>query len=396
MLDYLAIMGFGILAGTLTGLVPGIHPNTVIFTSLPVYFVLEIYLPYYMCFMVALSVSHTFHDFLPAIFLGAPEAESALSALPGGELAARGEGKLAFQYTVYGGVFAVTAFVLSAPLLYLLLETVYSVISGVMAYVLLFFLAFTVFQSERLRNALAVTVIAGLLGTVAFSMPVNQEYVLMPIFSGLYAVPAILHAFRSSYGLPVQYDLKPDVGRSARGGLVGFLAGLVAGVVPGVGPAISTTFLTPMMDGSEKEFLAGLGGVNTSDIVSSFLALYLLGKARSGASVAITNITGFDPVLAFFSAGIALLAVPLSVPVALYTGKILPVLLKRSLKPLLFAVLVLILSTNLVLTGATGILILLTASAIGYAALASGERRVCMAVLIVPAISLFGGVGIFN
>lgn len=395
MIEYLAIIGLGVAAGSLTGLVPGLHPNTVIFATLPFYFGSSFPLTYYICFIVALSVSHTFHDFLPAIFLGAPEAESALSALPGGDLAARGEGRLAFEYTVYGGVFSVAAFVLAAPLLYLFLDQLYGTLSTVMFYVLVFFLGFTVFRSDKWRNAAAIAVLSGALGIVSFSMPVNQEYVLMPVFSGLYAFPALVHAYRSSYEIPRQFDLKPEIEKSARGGLVGFLAGLLAGILPGVGPAISTTFLTPMMDGSKKEFLAGLGGVNTSDIVASFLALYLIGKARSGASVAITNITEFDPVLAFFAAGTALVAVPVAAPVAIYSGRVMPVLFRRSLGPVVAAVVFMLVTVTLALTGFAGVLILCTASCIGYAALLSGERQTCMAVLMVPALMFFGNIGIF-
>jgi len=108
MIEYIVIILLGVLSGVFTGLIPGIHPNTVIFGSMPLYFYLDIEFLSYLSFIAGLSVSHTFHDFfLPAIFLSAPEADAALSSIPGTQMAAEGRGIEAFYYTVGGGVFSV-------------------------------------------------------------------------------------------------------------------------------------------------------------------------------------------------------------------------------------------------------------------------------------------------
>ena len=66
------LLGVGV--GTITGLIPGLHPNTVlvillstitVFSGFPLYAVLA--------FIVALSITNTFADFIPSLLFGAPE-----------------------------------------------------------------------------------------------------------------------------------------------------------------------------------------------------------------------------------------------------------------------------------------------------------------------------------
>lgn len=83
MIDLASIALTGVLAGVITGLVCGIHPNTIIFASMPVYIGTDIEFMIYASFISGLSVSHTFHDFLPAIYMQAPYANTALSTIPG-------------------------------------------------------------------------------------------------------------------------------------------------------------------------------------------------------------------------------------------------------------------------------------------------------------------------
>jgi putative membrane protein len=389
MLDYLALLGIGVALGVLTGLVPGIHPNTVIFTTLPFYFGYDVGLTTYMSLVSGLSVSHTFHDFLPAIFLGAPEAESALSTLPGARMAVEGRGIEAFRLTVLGGISSVTVAIFASPFLLLFLPDIYSLLEPYMAYLLAFFLAYIVFRSSRLRESLAITALAGTLGTLSFSMGVNQEFVLVPVFSGLFALPSMYHAMKSDFRLPPQSSTQPSRRKAERGGAVGMLAGLLAGVFPGMGAAVSTSFLSPLLE-SREEFLAGMGGVNTSDILVSFVALLLIGKSRSGASVALSSISQVGMRETAFLAGSSLVAAAFAAPLAL---KIAPRFVRNLRKTdtgivLRMVAMVLVLST-LFLTGLPGLLVLATSSFIGYAALLSGERACCMAVLMVPAIGFY-------
>lgn len=389
MLFYLGLTVLGVFAGVFTGLVPGVHPNTVIFVSLPFYFSAEIEPLSYGSFIAGLSVSHTFHDFLPAIFLSIPEAEAALSTLPGPEMAAHGKGVEAFLYTVTGGSFSIVAFLIAAPVLFYAAEPVYKFLTPFMQYILLFFLLFLVFKSSDLVAAVTVAVFSGTLGMVAFEVPVNQSFVLMPVFTGLFAVPSIAVTMSKELNIPEQEIGRPETLKSLKGGFTGFLAGLIAGIFPGVGAATSTSFLAPLLD-SRKEFLAGMGAVNTSDILISFIAIYLLGKARSGASVALISVTEVSKYQIGLLIGLSIMAVSVSMIIAWKISvPYIRFLRKAGLKKVSFLVLLLFVCLNFYMTGWIGLLILITAAFIGCAAVLSNQRSVCMAVLIVPAVSFY-------
>ena len=58
MIELISIALIGVLAGVLTGLVPEIRPNTIIFASMPVYIGIDIEFMIYASFISVLSVSH--------------------------------------------------------------------------------------------------------------------------------------------------------------------------------------------------------------------------------------------------------------------------------------------------------------------------------------------------
>lgn len=393
MIELLPIILLGIAAGILTGLIPGIHPNTVVFTSLPLYFAYQPELASYLVFIVAISVSHTFHDFLPAIFLHAPSSTTALSTLPGAEAAAQGKGLQAFYRTTAGGLISIFSILALLPVLFFALRPIYGFIEPLMLYVLIFFLLFAILDSDKVFVSVQIAALSGFLGLYSFNMPVNQNFILIPVFTGLFAVPSMMAVLKNDEELPEQEkDFETDI--SLRSGIIGTLAGLLAGIVPGIGPAISTSFLSPLQS-DDNAFLTALGGVNSSDMVASLVALYLLNAPRSGASVAVSQITSLSQsrmaVLlgaSFLSAGIAFLtALKISnIFVSLING--------LDFTKVVTAVLVVIGSITFLFTGWLGLLVLFTASAIGFCARAAGERTVLMAVLILPSIMFFSGHGV--
>ena len=284
-------IALGALTGIFTGLIPGIHPNTVVFTLLPFYFVLNPEFAVFMAFVSGLGVSHTLHDFLPALFLNAPEAESALSSLPGLDMVNDGKGRKAFVLTLVGGLSSVFVFVLSMPLLFLVLKDVYTLIEPAMAYILVFFLIFILLESDSTKDALLISVLSGSLGMITLNSSFGQQFILMPVFGGLFAAPSLIYSLSRDFEIPDQKESFIIELDRIKGGFTGFLAGLLAGTIPGIGAAVSTSFLTPLMDESSEDFITGLGGVNTSDILIAFLALFLIGSPRTGSSVALQTIS---------------------------------------------------------------------------------------------------------
>jgi putative membrane protein len=177
--------------------------------------------------------------------------------------------------------------------------------------------------------------------------------------------------------------------KGLRGGFAGFLAGMIAGTVPGVGAAGSTTFLSPLMEG-RNEFLAGMGGVNTTDIIASLLALIYIGKARSGASVALQSIKIPLKSDLMSLVGLSVFCGGLSALLALRSEKIFLYAIDRvSFDKVGLSILGVLLILSFYLAGFYGVLTLLTASLIGFYSLLRSTRACSMAVLLVPAILFF-------
>ena len=96
----------GICCGTFTGLVPGIHINLVALLALQSSPVLLFYVsPLAIATgIISMGVTHSFLDFIPSVFLGAPDTDTALSVLPGHKLLLEGKAYDAVYLTVIGSL----------------------------------------------------------------------------------------------------------------------------------------------------------------------------------------------------------------------------------------------------------------------------------------------------
>ena len=96
-------LGFGL--GILSGLTPGLHLNNfaaMLLALSPQLLALGL-TPFQMASIIlAASISQTFFDAIPAIFLGAPDSETALTVLPGQRLMLEGRGMEAVRLSALG------------------------------------------------------------------------------------------------------------------------------------------------------------------------------------------------------------------------------------------------------------------------------------------------------
>ena len=154
MLETLAlVIAAGLIGGVLgsfTGIVPGIHANTLalILLSLAVVaengldpFVAE-YIDTRLLLVVIIastSLAHTFANFIPSTYLGAPEGDTAISMLPMHDMFFQGKGYRAIALSLIGSVYAVIfGLILFIPIRYFVIETSwYSFMVDNMFYVVL-------------------------------------------------------------------------------------------------------------------------------------------------------------------------------------------------------------------------------------------------------------------
>ena len=140
---------FGILAGTFTGLVPGIHINLVASSVIAFSYSIfsEINSIYLVVFIVAMSIAHVFIDFIPSVFLGCPDTDTELSVLPGHEMLKQGFGFQAVFLTALGGIIGIIIFVLISFPFILIIQKIYNIIKFLVPYILIIRLFGRLFSS---------------------------------------------------------------------------------------------------------------------------------------------------------------------------------------------------------------------------------------------------------
>ncbi|MBN2518425.1 MAG: tripartite tricarboxylate transporter permease, partial [Candidatus Altiarchaeota archaeon] len=92
LLEYLLFLLLGILLGICTGLLPGLHVNTISIILLSLFPFMGVGALQFAILLASMATVHTFLDFIPSIFLGAPEESTAMSILPTHRLLLQGRG----------------------------------------------------------------------------------------------------------------------------------------------------------------------------------------------------------------------------------------------------------------------------------------------------------------
>ena len=78
LIEIILFIFFGIIFGTFTGLIPGIHINLigVLLVSASASLFFSINPIYFVIFISSMAITHTFIDFIPSIFLGCPDTDT--------------------------------------------------------------------------------------------------------------------------------------------------------------------------------------------------------------------------------------------------------------------------------------------------------------------------------
>tara|TARA_Y100000310_G_C20631392_1_gene788836 strand:+ start:516 stop:1727 length:1212 start_codon:yes stop_codon:yes gene_type:complete len=287
-------VGFGII----TGLIPGVHVNLIslLLLSLSGYF-LGFTSPLVLSiFIIAMSVTHSFLDAIPATFLGAPDAAMALSVLPGHQLLLEGKGYEAVKLTVIGSLMSLFVVLLIIPLMVPLVPIIYEFIQPFIGYILIFVVVYMIWKEGSFLKkgwALFLFLLTGLLGLVVFNIP-NLGQPLFPLLSGLFGVSALVLSLNQNVKIPeqkVSETIFVPHGKKAKAVGAAVFSGSLTGLFPGLGSAQAAIIGMQLVgDIGNYAFMILIGGINTVNFVFSLVTLYTLQKARNGAVVAVLEI----------------------------------------------------------------------------------------------------------
>ncbi len=407
-------MALGFTLGALSGLVPGLHINNfaAIMLAVSPQLMAQGLSPYHMASIIlAASISQTFFDIIPAVFVGAPDSDTALAVLPGHRLLLEGRGIEAVRLSAIGSAGSViVALFLVFPLSWIF-SSYYDYLMKYVG-VLLLALALMMVKAERgpqiegqgsmvhlkyKAMAALLFLTSGLLGIFAFdhqdllSSPLGFEpQVLLPLLSGLFGASFLIISLSSETEIPEQKEseMKLSFGSLSRSIFSGSLGGSVVAWIPGVSPSVATVATRFGATPSAEEFLVSIAGVNTANALFSLVALYVIGRPRSGAAAAIEELMVLDQgtlvqmiVMIVIVAALSYLAVIAS---ASFTAQAIS---RLNYRQLCLGVLAFLTIMTLGFTGPFGLFIFFLSTVVGLIAPIAGIHKThAMGVLMLPLI----------
>jgi len=341
-------------------------------------------------FIVSLSVTHSFLDTIPSVYLGAPESENALAVLPGQKMLLQGEGHQAILITILGTFSGLVISVIMAPLFIIVAKTVSPIVKPYLAHVLIGLSLFMIIRDKGRLWAALVFLLSGGLGVLVLSMDIKEP--LFPMLSGLFGMSGLVLSLFENTKIPLQKGGNKI--RISTRSLISALVGSSIGVFfiqffPGMGPAQGAALSVQVVKGGDdRGYLALVGAMGTMSVVFSLVTFFTLGKAKDGSIVVISRLLEIDQrtfSLLLFS---YLAAGALAVPLVILCSRIFCRLMSKvNYAHLVSGIIISIVGMCLLLSGPLGLLILLTSTAIGLVAPLSGTARShAMGCLILPVI----------
>jgi len=414
-LAFCVALGFAL--GIISGLTPGLHLNNFasMLLALSPQLILLGLTPFQMASIIlAASISQTFFDAIPAIFLGAPDSETALSVLPGQRLMLEGRGIEAVRLSALGsaGSIAFSLFLIY-PLSW--------IVSGYYEYftkyvgIILLGIALMMIKSERgpwiegqgslvhwkyRLIAAMLFLTSGLLGLFAFehdgllSSPLNLEpQVLLPLLSGIFGASSLILSLSTKVQIPKQTEsrIKMPAPSLIKAVLSGGLGGSLVAWIPGISPSVASIATRLGSPGTAEEFLVSIAGVNSANALFSLVALYVIDRPRSGAAAAIQELMTLDERTMAMMMVIVMMVVLASYLATVGTADIAARTISRlNYTQLCVFVLVFLLVMTYAFTGIFGLFILLLSTIVGLVAPVAGIHRThAMGVLMLPLIVMY-------
>ena len=388
----------GCFLGIFTGLIPGVHINLISLLLLSISGVLlNITSPIIIAVLIiSMAITHTFLDTIPSIFLGAPDSDTALSVLPGHSMLLEGKGYEAVMLTLIGSFFAHILAIILSPFIGIIIKLIYPYLEKFMVLILISASSFLIFREKKKRFwALIIFLMAGVLGIAVLNLH-NLKNPLFPLLSGLFGTGMLVISFTEKTKIPLQKITFPDVTKKQIFKIMksSLISGGLCSFLPGLGPAqaaiIGSEFYKKM---THQGFLILVGGLNTINMVLSFLALFLLDKARNGAIVTVSKILDkidLNDLILFF--GVALLSGGIAVFLTIKITKIFSnVLSKVNYRKLVLSIIIFISLMVFILSSQfLGILVLVISTFIGIVPSQLGiGRNHLMGCLLLPVILYF-------
>jgi len=399
LLELILALLIGVSAGTITGLIPGIHINliAVLLLGFSAFF-LTYFSPLVLAvFIISMAICHTFIDYIPSIYLGAPDEDTILSILPGHEMLIKGRAYEAIILTLYGSLAAIILSLLLSPIFIYLLPIIYPPMNNIMPFILIIASGFLFYFEKKSKIwAIIIFILAGLLGIASLNLNIKEP--LLPLLTGLFGASSLITSIMKKQKIPKQQvkklrQIKIRKKSILRALSASLIASPLCSFLPGLGSgqaAVIGSEVTGDLD--RKEFLILLGAINTMVMGLSFIALYSIQKSRTGAAVAIGKLLQDITFSNFF---IILAAISISGIIAFFLTIFLAKAFSKKItkvkyNKLSLAILIFLAVIVLIFSNWLGFLVFVVSTSLGLTCIFLGIKRIhLMGSLLIPTILFY-------
>jgi len=388
MLNLITSLLLGTLAGTISGLIPGLHINLVAISVLTLTTSTLIPTNLILIFLISMAITHTFIDFIPSIFLGAPSEDTSLATLPGHELLLQGKGFDALKLTLIGSTIAIISLILIIPTFIFLIPKIYPFLQRMMGIFLIWIAIFLVLNEKESKiKAIIIFSLAGFLGLTTLNL--NIQNPLLPLLTGLFATSTLIHSIKSNTILPKQKIKKLNISKKEiiKPTIATILISPICSLFPGLGSSQAAIIASAILNKTTREqFLILLGSINTIVMSISFITLILFQKSRTGTAFAISQITSLTFQHTPLIITTIFLTTLISIPLTLKISKLTAINIhKIPYTKISFFTLIFLTIITFILSGFLGLLILTTSTTLGLTCIEFKIRRsFLMGAILIP------------
>jgi putative membrane protein len=383
---------FGVFLGTLTGLIPGIHTNLIAILLLLIAPELLTFFPAttLLILITAMAITHTFLDFIPSIYFGAPDEDSVLSIQPGHRFLLKGKGHEAVKYTLAGSLISTFLILIITPIFIYIIPRINQPLERMMSWFLIWIAIFLIRKEKNSRFwAITIFLLSGFLGISSLNLNINQP--LLPLLTGLFGASTLIYSIHKGEQIPEQQVTKIKISKTEifKPTLTTALISPICSFFPGLGSSqaaiIGSSFYKKI---TQKEFLILLGSINTLVVSVSFITFYLIQKTRTGIASAVSQIIP----ITLNEIYIILLTILITGIIAYFIGNQISKKIAKNISKINYPkfsklILIFLVLITILISGITGLLILIISTSLGLLAITLNIRKsLLMGCLLLPAI----------
>jgi len=373
----------GVIIGTITGLIPGLHTNNVCaILAISPFFGNEV-----MLFVLSMSITQAFVESIPSTFLSAPSQNTFEGVLPAHRMLLEGKGEEAVKLFVFGGLYGIIFGIALTPIFFeFIIENEGAIV--LITPPIIFLALIIMITSEKTINKKIITILIMIIATTQGLLFKEQIFALI---TGYFGMAGVLYSLKEKTIHPKQNPTN-ETNKYPTAGFLGSIGGLIVALLPGLGASTAAGLIKTFKQKiHEKEYLTMIGSISTSNFFFGYLTMFAINKTRNGAMIALrdkiffTQQTFYIGIITLIIAGIIGAIITLII-----TKKAVNLLNEKNTKNLEIISIIVMISAVVLQGGITGVIALILSTALGLTTITLKiKRSINMSALIIPTLFFY-------